>query len=123
MSHHARGCLINSEPDTIVLHHGTNDLSTKSSPDDIVKNIITLATSTKTSTNNVFVSGITKINDKWNDKGRKVILLSKAHCKSANIPYIDNNNVTKTMLNYSYLYLNAASTTALVNNICKTSCD
>ena len=63
MSHHAKTCLIDSKPDKIVLHHGTNDLSAKSSPDDIVNNIITLATSTKTSTNKVFVSGITKRND------------------------------------------------------------
>ena len=47
----------------------------------------------------------------------------KVHRKSADIPYIDNDNITKTMLKYSKLHLNTAGTATLVNNVCKASCD
>ena len=123
MSHHVKGCLIDSAPDKIVLHHGTNDLSTMSPQGDIANSIITLATSTKTYTCKVFVSGITKGSGKWDGKGRKVSSLLKVPCESADIPYIDNSSITKTMLNYSNLHLNTTGTTIFVNNICKALCD
>ena len=57
ISRHAKVCLI------------------KSSPDDIANNLIKPSTSVKASTNKVFVTGITKTNDKWDGKGRKAYFL------------------------------------------------
>ena len=44
-------------------------------------------------------------------------------CKYANIPYTDDNNITKTMCSYSNLHLNATGSTTFVCNICKALCD
>ena len=92
MSHRAKVFLTDSEFDKSILYDRTNDLSTKLSPDGITNNIITFSTSTKTSTNKGYAWDITKRNDKWDNKGRKVNFLLKVLCKSADIPYIGNNN-------------------------------
>lgn len=114
MSHHAKVYLIDFEADKIAPCHRANYISTKLSPDAITSNIITFATSTKTNTNKVSVWDITKRNGN---------LLLKVLCKSAEIPFIDNNNITKAKLNNSNMHQNTAGTNNLVNSIYKALCD
>lgn len=74
-----KDCLIPSEPDKIVFHHGTNYLVIQLSPDDITNNIIALATSTKVSTQKVSVSGIPRkmINGTTKEDNTDLFLLSE----------------------------------------------
>ena len=68
-----KGCLQDTSPqNTIILHHGMNDLISKSTPEKIANNI-SLATSVKSDENCVFVSGLTTSTDKLNEgpKGPK----------------------------------------------------
>ena len=53
----------------------------------------------------------------WDNKGRKVNSLLKVLCISADIPYIDNNNITKIMLNYINLHLDTTDTTILISSV------
>ena len=50
LSHHVKGCLEDISPDTVILHHGTNDLKSGN-------------TSEKIATDKVFISGLTIRND------------------------------------------------------------
>ena len=50
MTHHVKGCLEDISPDTVSLHHGTNDLKSGN-------------TSEKIATDKVFISGLTIRND------------------------------------------------------------
>ena len=47
MKHHVLGCLEDESPDTILLHHGTNDLRSEESAEMMVSNIINVALSAK----------------------------------------------------------------------------
>ena len=61
-----------SPPNTIILHHGMNDLTSKSTPEQTAHNF-SLATSVKSDGNCVFVSGLTTGTDNFNEgpKGPK----------------------------------------------------
>ena len=55
MIHHVKGCLQDtSPPNSIILHHGTNNLKSKGPPEQITDNIIYLGTSVKSDENCVF---------------------------------------------------------------------
>ena len=43
MVHHVKGCLEDISPDTIILHHGTNDLKSGNTSEKIATNIVNLA--------------------------------------------------------------------------------
>ena len=46
--HHDKGCLQDTaQPKTVILHHGTNELKSKSTSEQITDNIISLAKSVK----------------------------------------------------------------------------
>ena len=47
MKHHVMGCLEHESTDTILLHHGTNDLRSEESAKKIASNIINAALSAK----------------------------------------------------------------------------
>ena len=72
MIDHVKGCLKDVEPDSILIHHGTNDLKYKQrKAKDIADNIINLAITVKKDVKEVFFSGLTFRNDKWNEKREK----------------------------------------------------
>ena len=73
--------MIDSEPDKIVLHHGTNDLSTKSSLSHFQpqQKLVTTMFSFQLLPKEMIIGTAKK---------------EKVLCKCANIPYIDDNNVT-----------------------------
>ena len=72
MIHHVKGCLEDTFPDFIILHHGTNDLNGNSTSEEIEDKTLNLAASIKTSKNQVFVSGLVIRKDKLNKKGNEV---------------------------------------------------
>ena len=61
----------------------------------------------------VVVSGVTVRNDKFNDKGKNVNSLLKWKCEVEKIVFVDNSNITVSMLNYSGLHLNERGTARL----------
>ena len=67
MFHHIKGCLENTSPDFIILHHGTNNLNGNSTFEEIADKILNSAASIKTGKNQVFVSGLVIRKDKFND--------------------------------------------------------
>ena len=55
MKHHVMGCLEDGSPDTILLHHGTNDLRNEESAVKIASNIINMALSAKNKKKTLFM--------------------------------------------------------------------
>ena len=51
MIHHDKGCLEDTSPDFILLHHGTNYLNSNSTSQEIANKKLNLAASIKTSKN------------------------------------------------------------------------
>ena len=118
MTHHVKGCLEDTSPDFIILHHGTNDLNGNNTSEEIADKILNLAASIKTSKNQVFVSGLVIRKDKLNKKGNEVNELLKNKCGIRQLSFIDNKNISLGMLNKSGIHLNEYGTTRLVNNFC-----
>ena len=63
---------------------------------------------------NIFVSGLTVLNDRWNDKGKNVNSLLKRRCDEEKICFVDNTKINVCILNGSGLHLNERETTRLV---------
>ena len=77
MKHHVMGYLEDESPDTILLHHGTNDVRSEESAEKIASNIINVALSAKNKKNTVYVSELTVRNDKYYRKGKEVNVILK----------------------------------------------
>ena len=105
MKHHIMECLEYGPPDTILLHHGTNDLRSEEPAEKIASNIINVAFSAKNK-NTVYVSGLIVRNGKYNRKGKEVNVVLKKKCNNKNLSLIDNRNINPRMLNKSGLHLN-----------------
>ena len=104
MKHHIMECLEDGPPDTILLHHGTNDLRSEEPAEKIASNIINVVFSAKNK-NTVYVSGLIVRNDKHR-MGKEVNVVLKKKCNNKNLSLIDNRNINPCMLNKSGLYLN-----------------
>ena len=63
---------IKQNPETIVIHCGTNDLKTEKDHGKIADNILGLAHLRKTGNNTVMISGTVPLNDHLNDDAIKV---------------------------------------------------
>ena len=63
---------------------------------------------------NIFVSGLTVLNDRWNNKGENVDSLLKPRCDEEKICFVDNTSINVGMLNNSSVHLNERETTRLV---------
>ena len=55
MIHHVKGCLEDTSPDFIILHHGTNDLNSNSTSEEIADKILNLVALIKTSKKSSFL--------------------------------------------------------------------
>ena len=80
MIHHVKGCLEDTSPDFIILHHDTNDLNGNITSEEIADKILNLPASIKTSNNQVFVFGLAIKKDKLNKKDNEVNELLKSKC-------------------------------------------
>ena len=119
MKHHVKECLEDNSPDSIILHVVTNNLKNKESVEDIANDIMGVAMSIRNEKTNVFVSVLTVLNDRLNDKGNNVNSLLKRKCDEEKTCFVvDNTNINVGMLNNSDLHLNEQRTTRFVNNFC-----
>ena len=120
MKHYVMGCLEGGSPDlllhiTILLHHGTSDIRSEESAEKIASNInVTL--SAKNFKKDVYVSGLTVRNDKYDGKGKEIKAILKKKINDKNLSFTDNGNINPRMLNKSGLHLNEYGTTQLVND-------
>ena len=62
---------LEQNPETIIIHSGTDDLKSDSSPEEIARDV-KLTTSCKTQTNNVILSSIVPRYDNLNEKATRV---------------------------------------------------
>ena len=104
-------------PRRIVIHCGTNDISSGTVPNEVAEEIVDLATNLKSHENEVFVSGIVARGDRWNERVSQVNNVLKAKCNREGLPFIDNSNIEPAHhLNRSNLHLNSEGTRMLANN-------
>ena len=66
MKHHLKGCLEDSSPDNIILHHGTNN------SEKIASDIVNLVLSVKNEKTKVYTSSLVIRNDKLDKKRKEV---------------------------------------------------
>ena len=77
-------------PAEIIIHVGSNDLSSAKERKDIASDIIELAKSVKTDANKVAVSSILPWKDKFNSKAKEV---NMRICFSNKLPLITDSNI------------------------------
>ena len=104
-------------PNRIVLHCGTNDVSNGDAPEQIAEEVVDLAKAMKNKENTVFVSSIVPRSDCWNAKVSIANRRMKELCAREELPFIDYNNLGRVHhLNRGNLHLNAEGTRLLANN-------
>ena len=109
---------LEQNPETIIIHSGSNDLKSDSSPEEIVRYISNLTTSVKTQTNKVILCSIVPWYDHLTEKAIQVNKCLKKECEARNIWFIDHRNISpKHKCNRSGLHLNHSGTKKLIENI------
>ena len=107
---------IRENPDHIILHVGTNDLSTNIPTEKVAESIVDLASSLKSSACTVAISNITVRNDRYRKKVSQVNKHLKTLCMEKNFELITHENkITERHLNGSKLHLNKRGTAILSN--------
>ena len=111
------GRILIGNPKTIILHCGTNDLSSPQAACNIAQDILDLAKTLETGNNTVIVSGLVPRVDFLNGKAIEVNKVLKQFCQSKNLKFIDNSNIDQSIhLNRCRHHLNDYGTTLLANN-------
>ena len=106
---------LEQNPETIIIHSGTNDLKNGSSPEETARDIINLTTSCKTQTNKAILSSIVPQYDNHNEKATRVNKCLKKECEVRNICFIDHRNIfLKHNCNRSGFHLNYSGTKKLI---------
>ena len=109
---------LEQNPETIIIHSGTNDLKSDSSPEEIARDIINLTKSCKTQANKVILCSIVPRYDNLNEKTTRVNKCLKKECEARSICFIDHRNISpKHNCNRSGLHLNYSGTKKLIENI------
>ena len=107
---------IRENPNHIILHVGTNDLTTNIPPEKVAESIIDLASSLKSNSCSVAISNITVRNDRYRKKVVQVNRHLKTLCIERNFELITHDNIiTEKHLNGSKLHLNKRGTVILSN--------
>ena len=105
-------------PETIIIHSGTNNLKSGSSSEVIARDIIKLTTFCKSQTNKVILSSIVPRYDNLNEKATRVKKCLKKEFEARNICFIDHRNISpKHNCNRSGLHLNYSGSIQLIENI------
>ena len=102
MAHHVKGCLGDISPDTIILHHETNDMKIGNAAEKIANNRSNLAVNIRSEKTKVLISKLKFLNNFWKKK-----------YFVENLSFIENQKIKK-MLNQSGLHLNEYRTRRLV---------
>ena len=89
----------------MIMHVGTNDLSSGNNPQIVAKPIVDLAKGMVSGKRKVTLSGIIPRNDEWYKKTEKVNQHLKDLCKTASTDYMDNSSLNpKKLLSKSKLH-------------------
>ena len=100
----------------IILHVGTNDLTTNIPTEKVAQSIIDLASSSKSNLCSVAISNITVRNDRYRKKVAQVNRHLKTLCIERNFELVSHENIiTEKHLNGTKLHLNKRGTTILFN--------
>ena len=102
MKHYLKGCLEDSSPDNIILHHGTNNLKSDDNSEKIASDIVDLGLSVKNEKTMVYISSLVISYDKL-DKKRKEV-------KGATKSYFTHYMLVVIILFNTGLYESAIST-------------
>ena len=114
---HVKPVIRNQEADRIILHTGTNDLSSDKTPEQICNDIVNLAASIKDKDIKVEISEIVERNDALNEKVVLVNEYLSKICKTIGLPIIKHHNIKPEFhLNQSKLYLNEKGNAIFVSN-------
>ena len=107
---HVKPVFRNQEAD-IILHTGTNDLSSDKTPVQICNDIVNLASSIKDKYIKVTISKIVERNDALNEKVVLVNEYLSKICKAIGLPIIKHHNIKPDFhLNQTKLYLKIGNT-------------
>ena len=116
MAHHVKGCLEDISPDTVILHHGTNDLKSSNTSEKIAADIVNLVLTIQNEKTKVFTSGLTVRKDDLDKRRKEVNQPFERKYLVEKLGFIDNQNINLKMLNQSGLHLNEYGTRGLVKN-------
>ena len=75
MKHYLKGCLEDSSPDNIILHHGTNNPKSDNNSEKISRDIVNLGLSVKNEMTMVYISSSVIRNDKLYKKEKKLMII------------------------------------------------
>ena len=104
-------------PETIILHCGTNDLEGNDSAQTVAENIAELAQALNTNVNKAHVSVVVPRGDRLNEKAKEVNEKLQRICQRRKIHFIHNRNIDPHLhLNGRILHLNYQGTRCLTNN-------
>ena len=95
MHDHLKPTIRDFNPDHIILHCRTDDLSFEQTASQIAKSIIELALSLKSKDNKILISLIVPKNDSLNNKANEVNCHLVHMCDERNTPYIVHTNSTQ----------------------------
>ena len=118
MIHYVKGCLEDISSDTVILHHGTNDLKSGNTSEKIATDRVNLALTIQSEKTKVFISGLTTTNDNLDKKRKEVNQSLERKFLVEKLGFIDNQKINLKILNQSGFHLNEYGTRRLVNNFC-----
>ena len=75
MKHYLKGCLEDSSPDNIILHHGTNNPKSDNNSEKISRDIVNLGLSVKNEMAMGYISSSVIRNDKLYKKEKKLMII------------------------------------------------
>ena len=96
------------DPDGVIIHVGTNDLS--QAPETFAKNIIDIVKNSTTKKNQILVSSIVPQRDNLNGKGCQKNNILQKLCVENSFAYVNHDNIKpQQYCNYGGVHLNTAS--------------
>ena len=105
MVHHVKGRLEGISPNTVIVHHRTNDLKSGNTSEKISTDLVNLALTMQIEKTKVFNSRLAISNDNLDKRLKEVNQLLERKCLVAKLGFIDNQNINLKMLNQSGLHL------------------
>ena len=88
---------LEQDPETTIIHSGTNDFKSGNSPEEIARDVINITTSSKTQINKVIFSSIVSRYDNLNKKATRVNKCFKKRCDARNICFTDHRNIFQSI--------------------------
>ena len=109
------------DPQAVVIHAGTNDLSAQKSPLEIAQDIVNLASSLENGSNEIIISSIIRRGDRFQAKATAVNSHLYQLCVDGNFTYLDNSNIRLEHLqkggHWGNIHLNDKGTNIFKQNL------